>query len=264
MRKSIRILLIVLCVFFALVLAYSGYRLYDILHTYHVSEKMYDQLSNQYVSAVATPTVSARQDSPAAPSEVSVEEEHSPIHVNFSELLAQNSDVVGWIYGPDSPINYPVARAEDNDTYLYNFIDGTYTGAGTPFVDCLCPGDFSGQNTIIYGHHMNDGSMFASLSSYRKEGYYEAHPVLYLNTPSQNYRLEVFAGYVTDAGSDSYLLGFSDDGDYLRYLDSMKSQSNFTTPITFSPQDRIVTLSTCSYEFFDARYVVQCKLVPIQ
>ena len=130
-------------------------------------------------------------------------------------------------------------------------------------VDCMCEKDFAGQNTVIYGHHMNDGSMFASLSKYRTEGYYEAHPVLYLNTPSQNYKIEVFAGYVTDAESDSYILGFSDEGDYLRFLADMKAQSDFDSPVELSSEDRIVTLSTCSYEYFDARYVVQGKLVPI-
>ena len=262
MKKSLRILLIFLCFVFGALLIYSGYRLYDILHTYRVSEKMYDQLSGQYVSV--QPASAAGTPAPQSGEEALVEEERSPVQVNFSALQAQNGQVVGWIYSPGTVINYPVAQAEDNDYYLYNFIDGTYTGTGTPFVDFMCPGDFSGQNTVIYGHHMNDGSMFASLSNYRSAEYYEEHPVLYLNTPAQNYRIEVFAGYVTDAESDSYILSFSDDGDFLRYLESMKSQSDFYSPVELSAEDHIVTLSTCSYEYFDARYVVQGKLVPIQ
>ena len=258
MKKTVRILLIILCLVFTCVLVYSGFRLYDILHTYRVSEQKYDALSGQFVSQSGAPQGDAQ--APAA----AVDEERSPFTVDFSQLLAQNGDVVGWIYGPDTVINYPVAQAKDNDTYLYHFIDGTETGGGTPFVDCMCPGDFSGQNTVIYGHHMNDGSMFASLSKYRESGYYEEHPVLYLNTPSQNYRIEVFAGYVTDADSDTYLLGFSDDGDYLRFLADMKAQSDFASPVEVGAADRIVTLSTCSYEYWDARYVVQGKLVPIR
>lgn len=262
MRRSIRILLIILCIIFTGILAYSGYRLYDIMHTYKVSETMYNNLSGQYVSDAA-PAPSADPASPAAQGESQVQPERSPIQVNFDLLLEENSEVVGWIYGPGTVINYPVAQGQDNEHYLYNFIDGTYTGTGTPFVDCFCEKDFAGQNTVIYGHHMNDGSMFASLSKYRTEGYYEEHPVLYLNTPTQNYKIEVFAGYVTDAESDSYILGFSDEGDYLRYLAAMKAQSDFDSPVELSSSDRIVTLSTCSYEYFDARYVVQGKLVPI-
>ena len=265
MNRFLRSLLIFLCVVFTGILAYSGYRLYDIMHTYKVSKDMYNQLSGQYVSNVAP---SASPVNPSASSSASSEDvqekvERSPLQVNFEQLQEANGDVVAWIYGPGTVINYPVAHGKDNEYYLYNFIDGTYTGTGTPFVDYLCAGDFSEQNTVIYGHNMKDGSMFASLRKYRTEGYYEEHPILYLNTPSQNYKIEVFAGYVTDAESDSYIFSFSDDGDYQRFLNSWKAQSDFVTPVEPSAQDRIVTLSTCTYEFFDARYVVQGRLVPI-
>ena len=171
--------------------------------------------------------------------------------------------MVGWIYSPGTTINYPVVRAEDNDYYLHRYLDGSTNAGGIPFMDCQCPRDFSGANSIVYGHHMNDGSMFASLSNYREDGYYQAHPVMYLNTPTQNYRIDVFSGYVTDADSDTYTLSFGDADSYLAYLNSMRLQSDFAADVEISAEDRILTLSTCSYEYWDARYVVQGKLVPI-
>ena len=262
MKKFLRVVLFLLCLIFAGVFVYSGYRLYDIWNTYHTSKTMYNSLSSEYVSTQSAQGHSGQ----SAPTEGEVEEiqaERSPIQVNFTQLKEQNNEVIGWIFSPDTVINYPVAQAKDNDYYLYNFIDGTYTGTGTPFLDCVCPGDFSGKNSIIYGHHMNDGSMFASLSNYRKEGYYAEHPALYLNTPSQNYKLEVIAGYVTDPDSEAYSFSFPDDESFLQYLSRARSQSDFQTDVEVTAEDRIVTLSTCTYEYYDARYVVLCKLVPI-
>ncbi len=263
MKKGLRVFLILLCLVFAGVFGYSAYRLYDIIHTYRVSEKMYNQLSGQYVSTEPAEPIASDTATDSASAEAAVQIERSPIQVNFNMLQEQNKQVIGWIYGPDTVINYPVAQGTDNDYYLYNFIDGTYTGTGTPFLDYLCAGDFSGKNSVVYGHHMNDGSMFAALTDYRKEGYYEEHPVLYLNTPTQNYRIDVFAGYVTDSDSPSYTFHFYSDEAFLQFVQDAKLQSNFKTEVEVSAEDRVITLSTCSYEYYDARYVIQGKLVPV-
>lgn len=255
MKKSVKILLIVLCIIFVGVFAFSGYKLYSIMHEYNEADKMYSGLNNQFVSSSSRATPSP--DDPLA------NEETSPISVDFDALLAQSQDVVGWIYGPDTVINYPIVQAEDNFYYLYRFIDGTYNGSGTIFMDCLCNPDFSGRNSVIYGHNMNDGSMFASIRNYTQQEYYDEHPTLYLNTPTQNYRIEVFSGYVTDADSDTYTIGFMDDAAFTDYIARMRSQSTFESSVEVTAEDNIITLSTCSYEYYDARYVLQGKLVPI-
>ena len=105
----------------------------------------------------------------------------------------------------------------------------------------------------------------ASLDGYRKQGdaYYQEHPVLYLNTPTQNYRVELFAGYLTDADSSTYTVSFPDTSSFLLYCQEMKAQSNFKSDVEIQAGDRIVTLSTCAYDWYDARYVVQGKLVPL-
>ncbi len=260
MRKFLRVILFLLCLAFAGVFAYSAYQLYDIWSTYHTSKTMYNSLSGQVVSV--QPGQDAAHNTPEGET-VEVIVERSPIQVDFDTLRAQNSQVIGWIFSPGTVINYPVAQGTDNDYYLYNFIDGTYTGTGTPFLDVACAGDFSSDNSVIYGHHMKDGSMFASLSEYRTEGYFAQHPALYLNTPTQNYKIEVFAGYVTDPDSSVYTWNFADEESFLQYIQAARSQSDFQAEVTLEPGDRIVTLSTCTYEYYDARYVIQGKLVPI-
>ena len=256
MKKQVKVLLGFLCFFFICVFAYSGYRMYDILHGYSAASKQNDGLRNQFVS-VGAPQQNAAQDP------VQKELELSPISVDFDALLEQNKDVEGWLYSEDTTINYVVVKGKDNDYYLRRFLDGTHSTAGTLFIDYLCYDDFSGKNTIIYGHNMHDGSMFASILSYEKQEYYDEHPVLYLNTPTQDYKIEVFSGFVTDASSDVYTIGFVNDEYYTEYLAKMRSLSNFRSDVEVTAEDRIITLSTCSYVFNNARYVVMGKLVPL-
>ena len=258
MKKSVKILLTVLCLIFVGIFAFSGYKLYSIIHEYKVAENKYNDLSSQFVNSDRK-----KPDSEQSEEDKLANEETSPIDVDFDALREQCADVVGWIYSEDTVINYPMVIAEDNFYYLRRMIDGNYNSSGTLFLDCLNEGDFSSKNTLIYGHNMRDGSMFASIRNYDKQEYYDAHPKLYINTPDGNYRVEIFSGYITDADSDTYTIGFGSDEEYQAYLDKMVSQSAFTSDVKPTSADRIVTLSTCTYEYSDARFVVQGRLVPI-
>lgn len=261
MKKQTKIILTILCVVFLGVFVFSGYKLYSIIHEYKVAEKMYNGLSGQFVTQSDKDNTNSsgqqKDDESDEPREV------SPITVDFDALMSQSKDVVGWLYCADTVINYPVVQAEDNFYYLNRFIDGTYNGSGSLFLDCTCYGDFSGKNTVLYGHHMNDGSMLASICNYRKQEYYDAHPVLYLNTPTQNYRVEVFSGFITAADSAAYTMEFTSDSEYAEYIEKMKGFSDFASDVTIGPEDRMLTLSTCTYEYDNARYVVMGKLIPI-
>lgn len=127
MKKSTKILLTVLIIILAVVFAVSAYKLISTLHEYKVADNMYSNLNNRFVSGKTA-------------EEEETDKEHSPISVDFDELLAQSSDVVGWIYSADTPINYPVVQGEDNDFYLHRFMDGTWNPSGTIFLDIACEG----------------------------------------------------------------------------------------------------------------------------
>ena len=178
-------------------------------------------------------------------------------------LSAMNADVAAWIYSADTVIDYPVVQGSDNVYYLDHIFDGTYNKLGTLFVDCRNAPGFSDWNTIIYGHNMNNGSMFASLTNYTKQAYYEAHPEMFLVTPDGTFRLELFSGYVTPSDSDAYTFSFADASAFSEFLESIRARSDFDSPVSVEVSDRIVTLSTCTYDFEDARYVVHGKLVQV-
>lgn len=261
MKKQTRILLTILFALFTCVFVFSGFKLYSIIHEYRVDRQMYNGLSGQYVNSAGEKT----DPSAGAGSDPAGDEprEVSPISVDFDALLSQSQDVVGWLFCKDTVINYPVVQADDNFYYLNRFIDGTYNGSGSLFVDYTCNSDFSSRNTVIYGHHMKDGSMLASICNYGKQEYYDEHPVLYLNTPTQNYRVEVFSGFITSADSDVYTMDFSSDSEYAAFQEKMKGFSDFACDVEIGPEDRMITLSTCTYEYDNARYVLMGKLIPI-
>jgi len=257
MNKALKILLASLFAIFLCVFAFSGYKLFSELHEYKVAENMYNNLSGQYVSSEDKEPA---PDATPAPEEEIVEK--SPITVDFETMLAQNDDVRGWLYCAETAINYPLAQAEDNDYYLHRFLDGSYNASGTIFLDCTNAGDFSDKNTLLYGHNMNDGSMLACIRKYWEQSYYDAHPIMYLNTPNQNYKVEIFSGYITESISDSYKTHFDDD-QFPAWIDKIRSQSDFTSEVSVGAEDNIITLSTCTYEYHEARYVLHGKLVPI-
>ena len=250
-------LLVVLCGVFLGVFIFAAYQLYTTFHGYREAEKEYSSLNEQYVSTEVAPTP-----------EVTEEEEevvvNGPITVDFDALKAENPEVVGWIYGPNSPISYPVVKGTDNEYYLYHSFQGALNQSGTIFMDTVCETDLSQDNTIIYGHHMNNGGMFATINNYINAGYYEEHPVLYYYTPDEIYVLEVFTMFVTGGDSDVYAFNFATDDDYAKFLNSVTARSNFPTDVSVTTEDHIMTLSTCAYDYDDARYVVICKIVPIR
>ena len=193
---------------------------------------------------------------------VQVEEEDDEpimIEVDFEALQEINDDIIAWIYCPDTQINYPVVQGSDNDYYLKHLLDGTWNENGTIFMDYQGAADFSDTNNILFGHHMKSGAMFANLMKYKDQSFYDAHPVMYLFTPEQNYRLDLFAGVVVDANDGIYTYDVSAE----QLLDDYAARSTFTANVSVSGEHPIVTLSTCSYEFDNARYIVLAELIPI-
>lgn len=112
--------------------------------------------------------------------------------VDFEALKKNGPDIIGWITLPDSAINYPVTQTDNNEYYLRHLYDGTYNKAGCLFADYENQADFSDRNTIIYGHNMRDGSMFAVLNQYDGQPYFDTHRQMYLVTPTGGYVMEIF------------------------------------------------------------------------
>lgn len=191
--------------------------------------------------------------------EESTKKEPDPdtITVDFDSMCADYPDVVGYIYSANTNIKYPIQHGKGNDYYLVNDVNGNTNNNGSIFIEQLNSGSFSDGNTIIYGHNMKTGLMFANLTLYKDKGYYSSHPYLYIYTPSQNYRVDLYAGFVCEHDDEVYATSLTQS-----QLEAMAAKSTFTSNIG-TPTGKTVTLSTCSYEFDNARYVVIGSLVPI-
>lgn len=189
--------------------------------------------------------------------------ETAPIYVDFETLQAQNPDIVAWIYCPDSRIHYPVVQGESNQDYLHRSHTGEYNSNGSLFLDFRNLSDFSDFNNIIYGHNMSNGAMFGMLKAYANPDYYKEHPTMWLLTPDKAFRLDLFAGFVTPSDSETYEI-FSYIEDLHQRLAYSLEQSTFDAgDVDISQISQIVTLSTCSYEYATARYVVIGNMVEV-
>lgn len=271
-RKIVQMILIIICLG---VMLFSLWQLWGIFSEYRESAKSYDDLAGKYVTVKVQESELKKPDksdgdkketteSEESASETAEEaEEEIMISVDFDALLAACPDVVGWIYSPGTPINYPVVQSDDNDYYLHRLLDGSYNKGGTLFIDYYNQPDFSDWNTFLYGHNMHDDSMFGTLADYRQKGYYEEHPVMYLLTPEKDYVLEVVAGCTIPATSTVYsVVGTMEERDALLY--ELRRSSSFKADVEIGENDKLLTLSTCVYDYEDARYVVVCVLKEMQ
>ena len=253
-----RPIMIVLIIILAAVFLFSTWQIIDILMEYRKGEQTYEQLEH-YISAPETvpTTVTEQKDVPEIPTmETQPEEAASPFpKVDFGALKAINEDVIGWIYIPDTRVNYPIVQGEDNDQYLYHLLTGEYNSSGSIFLDAEVPADFSGQNSPIYGHNMKNKSMFGDVVEYKKQEFFDAHPTAMLMTPEKNYFVHLFSGYVTDSWGDAWIKTFT-DSEYEDWLTDAKEKSRFKSDVIPTAQDKVLTFSTCTYETHDARFIV--------
>ena len=260
MKKPVKILLIVFFALLVVVFLFSADQLTSTIHDYKEADRYYERSRKSAVVVDDSSPLAADPRTSDAPEQL---RDTSPISVDFDTLRETCPDIKAWLYSPDTKIDYPVVQSKDNSYYLHRFMDGSYNPSGTLFIDYRCLGDFSGHNTIIYGHHMGDGSMLASIVEYKDQAYYDEHPVMYLNTPEGNYRLEVVCGFITWYDSRVYKYMFESRTEFEDWFTLMRSYSDFTCDVEVGIDDRLVTLSTCTYEYDNARYVLMAKLVPL-
>lgn len=253
--KRKKILRIALSAVFAIAIAVS---LFQIIKIY-IEDRESAELNNSLVSEVVVLNTKAPSDStnktPQTEDAPPLDENQVPIYVDFNALFSKNEDIIAWVYCPNTPINYPIVKGEDNDYYLRRLLDGTKNIAGTLFADFKNSADFSDHNTIIYGHNMRNDTMFGTLPDYAKQKYYNAHPVWYLLTPEANYKVELVAGFITPDDSEIYRITEDRKAIDAQVAIAIK-KSKFKSGVTIESTDKLVTFSTCTYEYKNARFVL--------
>ena len=173
------------------------------------------------------------------------------------DLQAQYPDAVGWLTVPGTRIDYPFVQAADNDYYLRRDLNGDHAMAGTLFMDYRCAKDLSSGNTIIYGHHMKNGSMFGTLKAFAEKDFFGANTRGTICLPHETLTLEFFA-YLVVKSTDEKIYGADLGEGYFEYV---RQNARQYRDIGLTDSDRVVTLSTCSYEFTDARMVLLGRAV---
>lgn len=259
-----KIVLIFMTIVFLSLFLFAGYQILSIYQEYQTGEETYEDIQ-QFVSQ-DEPTTSKECTYPIF-DETIIDSMEVPClswpEVDFDSLLAVNPDVVGWIYIEGTAVNYPIVKGNDNDYYLKRLVDGKYNSAGSIFMDYRNLGDFSDTHSILYGHNMKNGSMFAVLGKYKDQNFFEEHPYCQIMTPEGNYLVEFFSGYDASTEDDSWQRDFLSDEEFRDWLDSAVNRSVFSSDVSLSTEDRIVTLSTCSYVFDDARFVLIGKITEV-
>lgn len=180
--------------------------------------------------------------------------------LDLGALRAVNPHVLGWILIPQSNVNYPLLQGEDNDYYLQHTWDHKSNSVGAIFLEHQNSPDLTDYNTIVYGHNMLDGSMFAQLHLYTSEDYRRSHPYIYIASDAGVYRYEVFAAYRADVDSVVYGLSFQQEQTKAAFVMHALEHSAIDTGIIPDSTDRILTLSTCSGAGYSNRWVVHARL----
>ena len=191
------------------------------------------------------------------------------MNLKYSYLYAVNQDLVGWVKIPNTNLDVQVVQADDNDYYLRRDFYGKTSRYGCPYLDFKNDPQYLDDNTVIYGHHMTDGLMFSNLDKYKTlEGYKES-PIIEYSTLYETYYFKVFAAFISNAKTaddngnffNFIVTDFLTDEKFNGFVDEVEKRSIFNTDVNVQPDDKLITLVTCSYEFDSARLVVMGRLL---
>lgn len=191
------------------------------------------------------------------------------MQVKYAKLYATNPEFVGYLSADGVNLNLPVVQAKDDKKYLEKNFYLQKTKYGCPFVTHLNNIEPLDQNTVIFGHHMNNGTIFGTLDAYKSIDGFKKAPVITFNTLYKDYSWKVIAAIVTNAYTKDdngyifryYFTQLSTQENFSAYLSELSQRSLYDTGVDVLPTDKLLTLSTCSHEFTDARFVVVARLV---
>lgn len=236
------LILVFLCVFL-----FSLYKVAGIIREYIEIEKLYNDTAEEYTS-----------EEP--------QDDRLAIEVDLSGLREINQDVIGWIYIPDTNVNFPVLQGKNNKQYLFQSYKKEYLTAGSIFVDYRCNANFEDKNTVIYGHNMHNGSMFGKLKKYKDEEYRDKHPEIYiLKADGVWNQYEIIACFQADVEGPVYELPILQEGGektFEKLSNTIKNENLYSTEADISESDKLITLSTCTQDSRDdVRVVIIAKLI---
>lgn len=191
----------------------------------------------------------------------------------YREAYTQNNDLVGWITVPNTAIDFPVVQGDDNKFYLRRDFNKEYLREGSIFMDYRNHIDTFDRNTILYGHNYSNSVMFSDLEKYKDIEFYKTAPVIQFDTIHGEYSWKVFAVFITDADQDkdgyifNYIYPFMTEESLGEFVGELHKRSLYHPDVEVLPTDKVLALSTCSYDLDspddlkNVRLVVMARLV---
>lgn len=266
-----RIIYIALLVVFIAVFAVSGYYVANYMVDSVQNDNINKDLANLVANAGQNGNSEVDATLPSASGSMSSGEEAtadmSLILEEYRELYAMNSDLVGWITVPDTEIDYPVMQSPNKkDYYLNHNFYGKYSSFGCIYAREECDVFTPGDNVVLYGHHMKNGSMFAGLDKYKKKAFWEDHQYFTFNTLYERHTYQVIAVFKTSAnlgqGFSYHLFNTANsEEEFNQFIKTVHSLQMYKTGVTAEYGDMLLTLSTCEYTLDNGRFVVVAKRV---
>lgn len=185
------------------------------------------------------------------------EDTQKELTAQVRQLSNEHSDSVAWLYISDTNIDYPIMQSGDNDYYAHRATDGSYLYAGSLFMDYRCSSDFSDFNSVIYGHNMGNGTMFADIPNYENEEYFMEHSYGWLTTDDNVRLIDFFAVARTVDTSGLYLA----DSTFEKWDSQLRNCASIYKEIGISEEDNLVTLSTCTSAEGNSRTILVGKII---
>ena len=208
-------------------------------------------------TGIAEPT----QTVPETTTEPETEPPAPPLPLmDFSELLEMNPDIIGRVVIEGIGLDEPIVQGTDNGYYLTHTPERKVHKNGSLFMDFRINKNFQNFNSVVYGHYRSTGEMFGKLKLLRGRVKFDQVTEGMLYTPERSYRLEIFAAVLTPATSDFYHLIFLGRPRREMHLEMIRDEAVCYRDIGAAPDDRLLTLSTCSYEYEDARTVIIARI----
>lgn len=257
MRRKMDWMFLIPCIIAFVVFIFSVWKLSGIYTEYKKGTETYEKL-NDYIQ------VQEPEENMDVSNNLETGAEDSGngyLQVDFDGLKKINPDVIAWIYIPALEISYPVVQGTDNFYYLHHLFDGQKNESGSIFVDFHNKPDFTDRNTIVYGHNMQNGSMFGTLEQYQDQNLYQQYPCFYIYVPGFILEYQIVSCYAGRNGSIGYTYSFPEIEDFQEFLNIIRSYAGYDTGTDVGDSNQIVTLSTCVNSDGNYRYLVHGKLV---
>lgn len=250
-----RILLGISAALFAALFLFSGYKIVGWYLDGRQSQQAFDQVAALLDSGKTSGGISGQADDGAEP----------PILAEYRSVYEANSDFVGWITIEDTKIDYPVMQSpEEPDYYLKRNFEKQYSAYGVPYLQSDCD-LLNSDNLIIYGHSMQNGSMFTNLKKYRDVNFYNEHKFIRFNSKYSHGTYEIVAAFATTVNDGGFLFNYfvnaESEADFDAYIAACKELTPYEIETTAQYGDKLITLATCEYTHNNGRMVIVAKQI---